>query len=369
MTVADIERFFEEWAPRWTAWERDNVGLQVGDRSRRVRGILIALDVTEEVIAEAIARRVDLIVSHHPLLFRPPSSITASDAVGRHILSLAEHKVALFSAHTNLDFARGGVSFALAEALGLINTRFLSPLKGSLVKLAVFVPEEYVDRVADAMAQAGGGIIGNYTSCSFRIRGTGTFRGSEETKPFLGKAQRLEAVDEVRLEMILPRASVQAVTAAMKSAHPYEEAAYDIYSLENPNPNFGMGALGELSKKVSLRSFLSRTKRALHAESVRYVGSLRQGIRTVAVCGGSGSDLVDEAIAAKADAFVTADVRYHTYHSAKGRIALVDAGHWETEHIILPSIQRRLRDFTRRSGETIKVFISQHATNPTHCLS
>jgi dinuclear metal center YbgI/SA1388 family protein len=368
MTVADIERFFEEWSPRWTAWERDNVGLQVGDRSKAVRKILVALDVTEEVIAEALTKRVDLIVSHHPLLFRPPSSITTSDAVGKKVLSLAEKRIALFSAHTNLDFARDGVSFALARVLGLINIRFLSPLKDSLVKLAVFVPEEHVEQVADAMAKAGGGIIGNYTSCSFRIKGRGTFRGTDAAKPFVGRAQRLESVDEVRLEMILPRARVQAVTAAMKAAHPYEEVAYDVYTLENPNPNFGMGALGELSHPMSLKSFLSKVKKALNAESVRYAGNPRRNVRRVAVCGGSGSDLLDEAMAAGADVFVTADVRYHTFHAAKGRIALVDAGHWETEHVVLPSIEGRLRDVIRSSGETIRVFISEHSTNPTHCL-
>jgi dinuclear metal center YbgI/SA1388 family protein len=368
MTIADIERFFEEWTPRWTAWERDNVGLQVGDRSKPVRKILVALDVSDEVIAEALAKRVDLVVSHHPLLFRPPSSITTSDTVGKRVLSLAENRVALYSAHTNLDFARDGVSFSLAKALGLTNVRFLSPLKDSLVKLAVFVPEEHVQRVADSMAEAGGGIIGNYSSCSFRIKGTGTFRGTEGAKPFLGKAQQLETVNEVRLEMVLPRAKLQAVTAAMKAVHPYEEVAYDIYRLENRNPNFGMGAIGELSKRVSLGSFLSKMKKLLNAEAVRYAGNLRQNVRRVAVCGGSGSDLLDEAMAAGADVFVTADVRYHTFQDAKGRIALVDAGHWETEHVVLPSIEGRLRDLMRRSGESIRVFVSQHSTNPTHCF-
>jgi dinuclear metal center YbgI/SA1388 family protein len=367
MTVAEIERFFEDWTPRWTAWERDNVGLQVGDRSKPVRKILVALDVTDEVIAEAVAKRVDLIISHHPLLFRPPSSITTSHAVGKKVLSLAEHRIALYSTHTNLDFARNGVSFALAKALGLTNIRFLSPLKDSLVKVTVFVPEAYADRVADAMAKAGAGVIGNYTSCSFRIKGTGTFRGTDEAKPFLGEAQRLEAVDEVRLEMILPRAKVQAVTAASKAVHPYEEMAYDVYTLENPNPNFGMGTLGELTKRVSLGSFLSKMKKALNAEAVRYVGNLRQSIRRVAVCGGSGSDLLEEAVAAEADVFVTADVRYHTFYDAKGRIALVDAGHWETEHVVLPSIEGQLRDAIRRSGNAIRVIVSQHSTNPTHC--
>ena len=368
MTVADIEEFFNDWAPRWTAWERDNVGLQVGDRSRRVKRILVALDVTPEIVGEAIAKKAELIVSHHPLLFRPPSSITSSDAVGRMVLAMTENKIALFSAHTNLDFAREGVSFSLARALGLENIRFLVPLKDSLVKIAVFVPEAHVESVSDAMATAGGGVIGNYSSCAFRVKGTGTFRGSEVAKPFVGKAQHVETVEEIRLEMIAPRAKSNEVIAAMKLLHPYEEVAYDIYTLENTNPNFGMGALGELRQPTALRPFLTRTKKALSAESVRFVGDVRHRVRKVAVAGGSGSDLLNEAVAAKADVFVTADVRYHTFHDAKGRIALVDAGHWETEHPVLSTIESRLHEMIQRRGETVRVSVTDYSTNPTHCL-
>jgi len=368
MTVADIEEFFNDWAPRWTAWERDNVGLQVGDRSRRVKRILVALDVTPEIVGEAIAKKAELIVSHHPLLFRPPSSITSSDAVGRMVLAMTENKIALFSAHTNLDFAREGVSFSLARALGLENIRFLVPLKDSLVKIAVFVPEAHVESVSDAMATAGAGVIGNYSSCAFRVKGTGTFRGSEVAKPFVGKAQHLETVEEIRLEMIAPRAKSNEVIAAMKLLHPYEEVAYDIYTLENTNPNFGMGALGELRQPTALRPFLTRTKKALSAESVRFVGDVRHRVRKVAVAGGSGSDLLNEAVAAKADVFVTADVRYHTFHDAKGRIALVDAGHWETEHPVLSTIESRLHEMIQRRGETVRVSVTDYSTNPTHCL-
>ena len=368
MTVADIEEFFNDWAPRWTAWERDNVGLQVGDRSRRVKRILVALDVTPEIVGEAIAKKAELIVSHHPLLFRPPSSITSSDAVGRMVLAMTENKIALFSAHTNLDFAREGVSFSLARALGLEKIRFLVPLKDSLVKIAVFVPEAHVESVSNAMATAGAGVIGNYSSCAFRVKGTGTFRGSEVAKPFVGKAQHLETVEEIRLEMIAPRAKSNEVIAAMKLVHPYEEVAYDIYTLENTNPNFGMGALGELRQPTALRPFLTRTKKALSAESVRFVGDVRHRVRKVAVVGGSGSDLLNEAVAAKADVFVTADVRYHTFHDAKGRIALVDAGHWETEHPVLSTIESRLHEMIQRRGETVRVSVTDYSTNPTHCL-
>ena len=366
MKLAEIEQFFESWVPRWTAWERDNVGLQVGRRSRRVKNVLIALDVTPEIVGEAIKKKVDLIISHHPLLFRPPSSISDSNPLGSLLLSLAEHHIALYSAHTNLDSAPDGVSFALAHALGVQKPVFLAPLKGLLVKLAVFVPAGHVDRVTTAMAAAGAGVIGEYSSCSFRTEGKGTFRGSNKSKPFLGKPQQLEAVEETRLEMIVPRARVDAVVTAMKSIHPYEEVAYDLYTVENSNPNFGMGAIGNLPRPITVKEFLTKLKKAIGAESVRHNGALNQKIQRVAVCGGAGTELLDQAISAKADIFVTADVRYHPFHDAAGRVVLVDAGHWETEHGVLPVIASKLHAWAASQGESLVVSITQHSTNPIH---
>jgi dinuclear metal center YbgI/SA1388 family protein len=366
MKLAEIEQFFESWVPRWTAWERDNVGLQVGRRSRRVKSVLVALDVTPEIVGEAIRKKVDLIVSHHPLLFRPPSSISDSNPVGSLLLSLAEHRIALYSAHTNLDSASDGVSFALARSLGVQKPVFLAPMKDSLVKLAVFVPAGHVERVTAAMAERGAGIIGEYESCSFRLDGKGTFRGSEKSKPFRGKPQQLEEVEETRLEMIVPRARVNTVVAALKTVHPYEEVAYDLYTLENTNPNFGMGAVGDLPHSKTVKQFLTKLKRVIHAESVRYGGALNQKIRRVAVCGGAGSELIDQAIGAKADVFVTADVRYHPFHDAAGRIVLIDAGHWETEHGVLPVLASKLRTWAASHHESLVVSITQHSTNPIH---
>jgi len=364
MTVADVEHIMEEWAPRWVAWERDNVGLQIGERDRTVRTILVCLDVTEEVVSEAIRLRADLIISHHPLLFRPPKSITSGDRVGSLVLRLARHKIALYSAHTNLDVTEDGVSFALARALGLQNIRFLSPLRGLLAKIAVFVPEEYASTVMEAMAKAGAGIIGNYSHCSFSATGRGTFKGSPETNPFQGRAGTLESAREARLEMILPRAKAPAVIRALQNSHPYEEAAYDLYPLDNESRNFGMGAVGELPSRLSLGRLLKLAKKNLNAESVRCNGSAGTAIRRVAVCGGSGSELLEEAVSVKADAFVTADVRYHTFHDADSRIVLIDAGHWETEHVVLPVIAKRLR--SAFSKGRIRIVITKHRTSPIH---
>lgn len=368
LRVKNIIQLFEDWAPNWIAWEKDNVGLQVGDKQNKITKILVTLDVTKQIISEAISKKVELIVSHHPLLFRPPSAIITSDPIGELILQLAEHKIALFSAHTNLDFAPDGVSFTLAELLGLKNIRFLSPLKNSLAKIVVFVPNGYVERVRNAMAQAGAGVIGNYSSCSFVMKGTGSFYGSIASNPFLGKCRNLESVEETRLEMIAPRALVSGVVAAIKAVHPYEEPAYDIHFIDNPNSNFGMGAIGTLSKSQSLEHFLKSIKRTLDVGVLRYTGSLSNKIQNVAVCGGAGSDLLSDAIEEKADAFVTADVRYHAFQEANDNIALIDAGHWETEQIILKPIAARLRSAARAANKSLTVFITKHKTNPIKIL-
>jgi dinuclear metal center YbgI/SA1388 family protein len=343
--VTNIVQLFEDWAPKWIAWEKDNVGLQVGDSHNRVTKILITLDVTKQIIDEAIARKAELIVSHHPLLFRPPAAISTSDPIGDLVLRLAEHKIALFSAHTNLDYAQGGVNFALAEKLGLKDIRFLTPLKNSLAKIVAFVPDGHVERVLCA-------------------KGTGSFYGSPASNPFMGKSGKLEFVEETRLEMIAPRAVLSGVVAAFKAVHPYEEPAYDIYFIENTNPNFGMGALGRLPKPQLLGSFLKSLKRILSIGALRYTGSLTHKIQNIAVCGGAGSDLLPDAITAKADVFITADVRYHAFQKANDTIALVDAGHWETEHVILKPIAARLRSAARAAHEPLSVFITKHKTNP-----
>jgi len=361
-------QIFEDWSPRWTAWEKDNPGLQVGDRRREVTNVLIALDVTREIVDEAVAQKSQLIVSHHPLLFRPLRSVTADDDAGNLVLLLAKHNIALYSAHTNLDAAPGGVSFTLAETLGLRNVRFLAPLEQRLAKVVTFVPESAVDAVRSAMAHAGAGTIGEYSACAFEMKGEGRFRASENSHPVAGKRGEESRVPEVRLEMLVPRARISAVAAAMKSAHPYEEAAYDVYETGNPDPNHGMGAIGELPSAVSLGVFLKRVKRELGCGALRYTGGLKRQVRTVAVCGGAGSDLLPDALRERADVFITADVRYHAFHTAGSAIALVDAGHWETEQVVLKQIAGRIRAEAGKTREALTVRVTKHCTNPIQTM-
>lgn len=363
MTVHDVQTMLERWAPRGAAWERDNVGLQVGDSARGVKKILVALDVSDAVVDEARKKEVDLIVSHHPLLFRPPRSVTPHDRVGRIIIALVRHNIALYAMHTNLDFAMGGISFALAERLGIRDATFLEKQSGLLRKVAVFAPAEHVDVVATAMAEAGGGVIGKYEHCSFRIEGIGTFRGISDAKPFLGKAGRLERVSEIRLEMVVPAWRVGEVVKAMRETHPYEEVAYDVYVLENPSANVGAGVIGNLPRAVTLAEFLRMVKRRLGTPMLRYAGDVRRRIRRVAVCGGSGAEFVDAAIRNGAEAYVTADVKYHAFEAVDNAIAIIDAGHFETESPAIPTIVRYLRDQPAVKAERVQVLPSSINTN------
>jgi dinuclear metal center YbgI/SA1388 family protein len=368
MIISQLIQVLEDWAPRWAALKSDNVGLQIGDPQRRVTKVLIALEITPSIIDEALAKKTELIITHHPLLFRPPSSITSTDPVGKLILRLVENRIGVYSAHTNLDFTKDGVSFALAKKLNLQKIRFLSPLKETLAKIVVFVPEDYAESVRNAMADAGGGIIGEYSRCSFVSRGTGFFRGSKNSSPFIGTPETEGRVEELRLEMIAPRANVDRILSAMKDVHPYEEPAYDVYETATPQKNFGMGALGELPSEQSLKTFLKSVKHALHAEALRFAGNPRNRVRRIAVCGGAGSDLLPDALRAHADVLVTADVRYHTFQAVPDTLALVDAGHWETEQCILRSVADRLAQAAGRANAPLKVFITEQSTNPIHIL-
>lgn len=368
MTVNDVLKLLTAWAPQEVAWERDNVGLQVGDTNGNVSRICVCLDVTEAVVSEAARRKANLIISHHPLLFRPPKAIGLGDEIGRCVQALVKNNISLLSAHTNLDFTRGGTSFAIAEALGLRNVDFLHKPYQVQRKIVTFVPESHVDRVRNAMAEAGAGVIGNYDHCSFGMQGTGSFRGNVHARPAIGAKEQLEFVAEVRLEMIAERWKVPRVLAALKAAHPYEEVAYDVYPLENVHGNYGMGIIGELARPLARERFLKLVKTRLGSRALRYCAGAHRTVQRVAACGGSGSELTDAAIAQRADAFITADVKYHDFHHAAGRITLIDAGHFETEHPVVQTVVRYLQEELGKQDGRISVFAAQTSTNPVRYL-
>ncbi|GAB4287807.1 MAG: Nif3-like dinuclear metal center hexameric protein [Ignavibacteriaceae bacterium] len=362
MTTNELIKHIEEWVPLQISWEKDNSGFQVGSRNQKIRNVLLALELTPAVIKEAVKLNCNLIITHHPLLFHPLKKIDIDNhPVAGMVHQLIKNDIALYSAHTNLDFTKGGVSFRLAQKLRLKNTRFLSNLKQNQLKLAVFVPEYAVSTVADAIFNAGGGVIGDYTHCSFRYRGTGSFRGSEKTRPVVGKKERLEYVDEIKLEVLVNNWKLNSVINAVKNVHPYEEVAYDIYPLSNDNVNYGIGAVGNLPEKMTSADFLNYVAKSLKLKNFRYSGNIRRKIYTVAVCGGSGSELIPAAINQSADAFITADIKYHSFFSADEKLLLIDAGHYETEIFILEELKSRISKLTENR---LKVYSFSGSTNP-----
>lgn len=344
--------------------EKDNAGLQCGDPLAPVHRILLALDATPRLVQEAIRRRADLLITHHPLLFRPVQKIDLQTDKGRIIRELLAHRIALVAAHTNLDFTEGGTSHALASLLGIQHVEFLHSMENLQKKIIVYVPASHADAVAEAMAGAGAGVIGDYEHCSFRVEGTGTFKGGHRSTPAIGRRGVFERVPETRIEMVAPSWRVTEILGAIRAVHPYEEPALDVIPTDIPERRAGMGVIGSLARPIAFPKFVRRVKRALHVPLVRCSGGSGRSVSRIAVCGGAGADLLDAAVAGGAEVFVTADVRYHSFHDAGDRILLLDAGHYETEFPVIPVVAERLQDQFRKRGENILVQVASTTTNP-----
>ncbi len=364
MIIGKLITYLEDWAPPGAAWERDNVGLQVGSREKKLKNIMLCLELNQEVLKEALLKKCNFIFTHHPLIFNPIKKIdTQNDSQAKLIETIIKNDLTVYSAHTNLDFTKDGVSFELAKTLKLKNIRFLNLEEANQFKVVVFVPINSLNKVADAVFSAGGGIIGEYSRCSFRLKGEGTFWGSEKTNPALGKKQRFEKVEEIRLEFIVDSWNLNKVITALMKAHPYEEPAYDIYPLKNKNVSYGEGAVGELKSELNEKQFLNHVSKSLKIDAVRYCKGKSNIIQKVAVCGGAGSELLKSAIASGADAFITADIKYHTFYDASGKILLIDAGHYETEIYSLNAVQKKIENFLDKEKK-IKIFKYSGSTNP-----
>lgn len=338
-------RVLEEWAPPSLAVERDPIGLQVGDPGAEVTGVLVTLDVTEEVVNEALSLGANWIVSHHAVIYRPLNHLRGDRPAGRLAAKLLQNGINVYVTHTNLDTAVGGVNDVLAEKLGLENLEVLAPhVRERLKKIVVFVPEDHHMKVLNAMCEAGAGWIGNYSHCTFNLRGTGTFLPGEGTDPYIGQQGKLEQVKEVRMETIIPESAQSRVVQAMLNAHPYEEVAYDIYPLELEGTSFGLGRIGRLPKKIRLRALAERVKEAFEIPALRFVGDPDRLVSTVAVLGGSGGRYVETALRRGADVFITGDIDYHTaLDSLSAGLALIDPGH-HVERLVLERVCRVLRE-------------------------
>jgi dinuclear metal center YbgI/SA1388 family protein len=343
-TVADFVRIMERFAPLSLAAEWDNVGLLLGDPSREVRRVMTCLTVTPESVAEAVRENANLIVSHHPILFRPVQKVTTANTEGRMLLDLAKAEIAVYSAHTAYDNAPGGINDGLARRLGLTQVRHLRSLPtGKDVKLVVFVPDADLGKVSDAVFAAGAGVIGQYRECSFRLSGTGTFFGGDATNPTVGQKGRRENVAEWRLEVVCPSNRLETVIRAMRQAHSYEEPAFDIYPLQPDPSRHGQGRIGILAEQTTLGGFASRIKASLGAKIVQTVGDESRSIRTVALACGAAGEFLSDAIRQNADVFLTGEIRFHDALSAQARgIALVIPGHHATERPGLEELAERL---------------------------
>jgi dinuclear metal center YbgI/SA1388 family protein len=364
MKISQITGALEAFAPLPLQEGFDNAGLQVGDPSQTAKGVLLCLDVTEEVIDEAIELDCNLIISHHPLLFKPVRSLSGKSYIERCVIKACKHDLVIYSAHTNLDNARGGVNFRLAEKIGLQNVRVLKPQENSLLKLVTFVPAGQAEAVRNALFHAGAGTIGNYDFCSYNTEGYGTFRAGADTHPYAGEAGELHTEPEVRIETILPVYKKTSVLRALLASHPYEEPAYDFYSLSNSWNQAGSGVVGELPIEEDEESFLQRLKAIFQLKSLKHSPFTGKKIREVALCGGSGAFLIPDAIAYGADIFITGEARYNDYFDVENRILLAVLGHYETEQctkeIFFDIITKKIPNFV--------IHFSNANTNPVNYM-
>lgn len=332
MKISDITNYIEQVAPPSFQESYDNSGLIVGSYQQEVTGVLITLDVTEEVVEEAVERGDNLIICHHPIVFAGLKRFNGNNYVERTVIKAIQNNVAIYAAHTNLDnVLHQGVNTMISKKLGLENTRILAPVKGKLMKLVVFVPENDAEKVRTAMFEAGAGKIGEYDSCSYNLSGKGTFRAGENTDPFVGNKGELHTEPETRVETVVPGYLQGKVVAAMTKAHPYEEVAYDIYELKNSWNQVGAGMVGNLPSGIEEEEFLKRVKSIFNCGVIRHTELLNKPIKKVALCGGAGSFLLKDAIKAKADVFITGDFKYHQFFDAEKRIVIADIGHFESE--------------------------------------
>lgn len=335
MKIIEITKYLEEIYPLEYQENYDNCGLLIGDAHAEVNGILICFDITLNTIQEAIECGCNLIISHHPLIFSGIKKINANSNKDKIITQAIKNDLAIYAVHTNIDNSKIGVNNYIAECLQLKNVKILRPFEDDLFKIVVFCPEDYAGTVRDAMFDAGCGKIGNYDSCSFNTNGLGTFKANEFANPFVGEKNEMHFENEIKIESIVPKIYLNKVINAIIKSHPYEEVAYDVYSLKNKNPNFGAGIIGNFNKPITLTYFLEMLKEKFKLSVIRH-NSVRQNveIQSVAYCGGSGSFLIPDAIKHKADILVTADLKYHDFFDYSNSLILADIGHFESEQFI-----------------------------------
>ena len=364
MKVRDMVHVLEHWAPPSLQESYDNSGLLVGDLDEDVTGIVVSLDCTEEVVAEAVGKGANVIVSHHPIVFKGLKRFTGRTYVERTVMAAIRHGIHLYAIHTNLDNVADGVNKRLAELVGCTqeSLRILRPQTNILKQVVVYVPVEHSEAVQNAMFGAGAGRIGHYDECGWSVEGQGTFRPLEGAQPYAGHVGVREQAGERRIEVVAAPENLTAVLHAMKATHPYEEVAHGVWTLENAHSNVGSGMIGVLPQATTEEMFLDDVKAALGCAALKHTKLLGRPVQKIAVCGGSGSFLLSDAIRSGADVFVTSDFKYHEFFDADGHIIVVDVGHYESEWQTTDLIVNRLNE----KFPNFAVHLAKANPNPIH---
>lgn len=362
MYFKDVIRVLEEKYPKNLSYNWDNIGLMIGDTNNNIKRILVSLEATESVIDEAIEKKVDLIITHHPFIFKGLKTIDKSSPKGRCIYKLIQNNINVYSAHTNFDIAFDGLNDELANILELKNLEILETTKvEKLYKIAVFVPVSHEENVRSAMALSGAGNIGNYSNCTFNTKGIGTFMPLENTNPYIGDKGQLERVDEIKIETVCKKKNLDKIIQEMLNSHPYEEVAYDIYELNIEGEKYGIGRIGYLNESTTLGLFAQIVKEKLNLKDLRIVGNLNKEIKKVAVVSGSGAEFISKAYSVNADIIITGDVKYHDAQDAvELGIGVIDAGHFGSENIFSDIVT----EYLKNNIKDIEVIKSNTYINP-----
>jgi len=362
MKISEIINYLESLAHPSLQEHYDNAGLITGDPEGECTGVMISLDATEEVIMEAISRKCNCVVAHHPIIFGGLKKINARHYTGKAIIAAIKNDIAIYAIHTNLDNVIGGVNGKIAEVLGLQQIAVLAPKDNTLKKLYTFVPADKAEQVRAALFEAGGGQIGNYSECSFNTDGTGTFKAGKDTDPYVGERGIQHQEKETRIEMIFPAYLEGTIIRAMKNAHPYEEVAFDVVALANSWTATGSGLIGEFPEALTEYELLTKLKTLFFVPVIRHTPFLNKSIKMVAICGGAGSFLIPKALAAGAGAYITSDIKYHEFFEANSRILLADIGHYESEQFTI----RLLHELLEQKFPNFAVLKTGVITNPVH---
>jgi len=360
--VKDIISEIEKFAPLSYQEDYDNVGLIIGNPEQDCSAALLTIDVTEQVVDEAIHKGSNLIIAHHPIVFSGLKKITGRNYIERSVIKAIKNDIAIYAAHTNIDSVAKGVNTKICEKLGLINCKILCPSKNQLKKLVTFVPKSHIEKVSQAIFEAGAGHIGNYDSCSYQIEGKGSFKALDGANPFVGNLGSIHFEEEIRFETVFPKNLQKTILEALINNHPYEEVAYDIYPLDNDYNQVGAGMIGELETSIPEKEFLKKIKENFKVQFIRHTELLNKNILKVAVCGGSGSCLLKNAIIQKADIFISGDFKYHQFFDAENKILIADIGHYESEQFT----KELFYDILIKKLPNFALYFSEVNTNPVY---